>query len=1511
MAIDNLKIAESIKKLQESILVILDSQTKSQRTQLEVSKQLAESIASVSTNSQGATDQLGRTQESLQKAAEAAEKLGSSKSMNMFEGSLKKSTSQSGKLNAALRSAAKTAPQFGVMVGIFEGFAEGINASVSAFRLFSSVGMGALDVVSQLAVGIISFPFRLLSGLIDFASKGGGDSGLRAQLEEIRKEFGSLKKTSGNAIVTIARSMKGELANTGLSVWRVFGNLAERLKAVAEYAKNLGPLFGVLSAQFVKNGEALGAYFKGLGLTEEGQRAVASRAHALGQDVTEVTRQMTNFSVQLGDQFGLSAKEISRDMGVMMADFEHFGGMAPQVLAQVSVYARRLGVDIKGLLGVVEQFDNFEGAATSAAQLTQAFGLQIDALEMLKEQDPAARTERLRKAFFAAGRSIEGMTRQERALLTQQTGLEASSLDLIFSQKNQALSYDQVKKKSEGARKSQLTQEEALSKLSDAIERMVKSGSGPSGGFFERFFQGFERGIVMSRDFRQIMINIRLALRQTYRAGVEVGRMFVNLFPGIQQVFKGLAGLFDRAKFTKMTGSLKTIFESFFKSLTGSNSKSSFHNLMENLKEMFWNYFDSATPEGKGILDGVKNFSKAASVILAGMITEIANGLTKGITFITDLLSGRTKLGGGGAASGALGFVGELLEPIVGALKAAWPPIVEALSRLWDEEVWPRVSQFLRDNAGRITMVLFGPALLRTISTGLAAAFSGALSTAVTEGVKGMFSSAAKGAVEAGAKALVGQGTAAATAAAAETAAATAGLGTASKAASAAANLTSMLKTAAIITGGVLLIIAAIAGLAEYMRWRKLTPTQMLTSAAVVATAGLVMIELAGALAIVSQAGNLIQASMSGVLAGLAAVGVVGLAMVAGIALLVDTLKEYQPSQVNNALKAMVAGSAFILAATGVVIGAMGIGALLIGTGGTGILALGVGLATIGTVVELMVVEIENIIDKVGALRIPSNFDRNFQIFTMTLESVGTFGALIAQISESSSNSSLAGWFTGSGADDQIRTLESLKGFMSEMSTVLLGIVQDVLRQVSALSAAPAQFQKAELFSRIMSSLSDAAQNLMPPESFMQTSGILGGIFGANVSARLKSLGEFIEVVTTSLQGTLTTVVAQFAKIASGVSITEGTKYAFDVVGNILTTLATLARNMMQIVNTQYSGLTEAELKSRLPVITGVISGMMNTIFGQGSSGLITSIGAIIRVMTTALSGLSERDATRLKTLGPVLTAAFEAIATIGATTAQLGTLIEGMPAEARGSALGTINSIVGTMLYGIRDVISSIVTSTKGLFTGLSKGDAANLNTGVTSFKGMLEAISTLPQTISGLWDMVSKGGTETEYEPLRQRFGSIISLFHDDGSSPGFPTLLREISAAFDSVPMVEDPSGRIGRLAKNFEAVSTITNLVKGVSENIDLIRSASITGIGNDLKAMVDEVNAISHKLGTVDTVNLKTNLKSLANNLGLGSNEELTITNRNFNIKVKLEVKIDAAELERVLVGRPDTTIQHS
>jgi hypothetical protein len=175
--------------------------------------------------------------------------------------------------------------------------------------------------------------------------------------------------------------------------------------------------FTLFKRLFVENGERIGAYIKGLGLSEEGQAALAESAIKTGKSLQEIGREITTYAFQMGEAFGINGKQISRDVGAMMADVNNFGNLSVQTLTNVSVFARRLGVEFKALLGVVDKFDNFEQAAEGVAHLSQAFGLQLDTLQLLNAQDPAERIEMLRKSFFEAGRSVENMTRQERALL--------------------------------------------------------------------------------------------------------------------------------------------------------------------------------------------------------------------------------------------------------------------------------------------------------------------------------------------------------------------------------------------------------------------------------------------------------------------------------------------------------------------------------------------------------------------------------------------------------------------------------------------------------------------------------------------------------------------------------------------------------------------------------------------------------------------------------------------------------------------------------------------------------------------------------------------------------------------------------------------------------------------------------------------------------------------------------------------------------------------------------------
>jgi len=1516
VAVDNIEIAKQLKKLQEELNDLVESQTKSLQSQLDITKQIADSMGQVSSNSGDTIGNIQKTQEALEKGADAAQKLGGKGTMNKFEAALKKSSKSSESLGGSLKKSLKLLPGFAAFGGIWNGFTAGISGTVNALKLFGGATSTALEALGQLALAVFTFPFRILSILTDFASQGGGDSGLRQALEDIRKEFGDLRKSGSRAIVDISRGMKGELANTGISVWRTFGRLAERLKTIAEYAKNMGNVFTAISRQFVAHGEVIAAYIKGLHLTEEGQKALAIRSHATGTSLVELGREIANYSVQLSDSFGLNAAEVSADMGEMMADFEHFGSLAPQVLAQVSVYARRLGVDVKGLLGVIEQFDNFEGAATSAAQLTQAFGLQLDALQLLKAEDPAERTEMIRKSFFAAGRSIENMTRQERALLATQTGLDASAVDLVFSSKNQGLSYDQVKKKSEAAQKSQLTQAESLQKIAGAIERLVRSGSMGGGGFFERFFQGFERGLTRSHEFREIMVNIRIALRETYRAGIAVGQAFVKMFPGVRQLLQGIADLFDRERFRKMTMELRRIFSSFFASLTSTSGRDSFKNLMERLKSMFWNYFSASTPAGRGILEGVRKFSKAAAVIIAGLVREAAKGITSGIHFITDLLSGRKSLGATAAAGGALGFIMDLLEPIIDALKEAWPPIVEALQQLWTEEVWPRVRDFLSDHWLAIGALLFGPTIVRSLAGGIAGAVGGAFTKGLTQGaMAGVSEFATSGSVRSslskGISAVFSGGSGGVTAGI--TSAGTAATAATTSPAANPAATGSALRVAGFIAIGMLAIVLGIWAIAEIMKQRDISPAQMLTAAGVMAVAGLVMLELSGVISVIAGVGSVIEGLVPQFLAGMVALGVVSVAMGIGVVLMVNALSGFTPQQLALSAVAMAAGGAFFLAAAAVLAIATTVGLGLLS--GVGIAAALAGFAALSMTTKAMVEQVQNIIHEVTQLIIPGDFDRKFSIFTEALKAITTFGTLISTISESSSHSSLWGWVTGGAADDQIAVLRQLGETMDHMGDAMIELVRGVLQQVSTLKASPAALRKAELFGTIMTALGSMMTAIQAPAALFEGGGLLASIIGTDLASNFSNYSTFIENMGVSLGNIITQVVGLFTGPLANITFAEGAAENFQVIGHILEVLGALGRSMITTITNNFSHLKGGEFTARIAEVSSAVATMMTGIFTGGSGGLIATIGTLMTQLVGAVSGISAGDATKLTTLGPVLVSAFQAIASISQTVADVSALTAGIPPAQQGEALGTVNVIIQNLFAGIHDIVTTLLTSMREVFSGMSRSESAALKTGVEAFKSAIEAVVMLPGALKTLYDTLSEGATTDENATIMGRLGNMIGLFYERGEGhTSLPEFFRVVARAFNSLPEITgDPTTKLEALSKGLTSLNEIANIpfaemITGIEANTASLRDGAFMQLRTNLKAMIDEVNCIATDLGALPTVEINTSLKALAGRLGLGDSAELTITNRNFAINVSVNVTMDAADLETALTRRPDSTI---
>ena len=377
----------------------------------------------------------------FESASESAKEAGSGMDSALQKASdkINSTTDSAKKLGGGFGDISKEMTKLNAGISIVGGIGKAIsfvaNSALAALQTIQGIGSGIFEIGKS----VLAFPFKLLDGLISMASVSGSNE-LAQELEEIRKQFGYLNKTAGGTIIELAKNMKGELTNTGLSVWRTFGNLVERLRYFREYAQKLGETIDAVFRDLsVSQAEALGAFNKGLGFTDEGLKGVAQRSLATGENLNEINRQIGNYSIQLSKAFGVSMKLVSRDVGNMIADFEHFGHMAVKEMTQASVFVRRLGIDVKALGKLVDKYMNFEDAANSAAQLSQAFGLNVDAFKLMQEQDPAKKLEMLRKGFFATGRTIENMTAQERRLLAQQTGLSESELSLAFAQKNRAL----------------------------------------------------------------------------------------------------------------------------------------------------------------------------------------------------------------------------------------------------------------------------------------------------------------------------------------------------------------------------------------------------------------------------------------------------------------------------------------------------------------------------------------------------------------------------------------------------------------------------------------------------------------------------------------------------------------------------------------------------------------------------------------------------------------------------------------------------------------------------------------------------------------------------------------------------------------------------------------------------------------------------------------------------------------------------------------------------------------
>lgn len=667
----NLDVQKGINEAIAARTALLSKQTDIIKGQVQLAVELCKALKCEDLDSiTSRTQEISNALSASQKEAKGLEG-----SLTSTSGAAQKAAKSTQKVEKQVNRLEEAAKSFGDIAG--EAFSRTMSQLDSLTSLTGAVGRGVFGI----AQSIIAIPLGIFSKLLGMASDLASQTDpLREAMEDVRKTFGDLNRAEARQTLDAfdnIRESAGSLAGSGLALSKVYGygreGLATALRDVLQTAEAMGPVFGALGDQFTDNAASLLVMQKGLGMTGDDMKAFGSFALMSGQNVNDVLLETANMSLQMGEKFGISSKLIGKDMAYMTQNIGKFGSMTKTQMATATVYVRKLGLEIKDVEGLIGVFDDFEGAATAASKLAQAFGMNVDAMQMMQEQDPAKRLDSLRQAFAATGKSIESMSRQEKALLAQTAGLDENTVSLALSTENMGMSYDEIQKAAEESGDKQLSQAEIMQKTSENIERLIQNLNQTTGSFLDTFLNGFMKGISQTKEFKAMMQSLSKALVEVFKFGMDVGKIFVDMFPGIKDMMGGVTGFFNPKKIRELLNGFIEPIKQFFSDLSKDPVKAT-EKFMKTIKEKLLNFFDSKSADGSKFLDGMKSFGKAMAGILGAMGKYLITAAADAIKGLAEYLRNPK-----GLSDSAKDGIGSIIGPMVGAIMDALPALGSAL----------------------------------------------------------------------------------------------------------------------------------------------------------------------------------------------------------------------------------------------------------------------------------------------------------------------------------------------------------------------------------------------------------------------------------------------------------------------------------------------------------------------------------------------------------------------------------------------------------------------------------------------------------------------------------------------------------------------------------------------------------------------------------------------------------------------------------------------------------------
>ena len=483
------------------------------------------------------------------------------------------------------------------------------------------------------------------------------------ELFDISEKYGS---GAGSAIKSFADTASASMLEfrdiTSDSV-KLFGTgangISERAKVAAQRLNEMGAYADIFGESLAAKADGSAVQFEFmekslriLGMTAEDVAYTAQEAAKSGVSINTILMD-TQVSLQnVAKSSGVNAKTISKNFNVLRKDIINFGHLTTTQLQQTSAELVKMGLSAQDAAQMFGKLDTFESAAQMSAMLSQSFGMNLDALKLIRAENPKEIFEDLRTAMMSTGRSFEQLNRHEKSLLASTTGMSATALKSLMDFRDAGMSYEEAMKKMK-ENSPEERQFKAFDKMSGSLKEIKNIMQDTS--FFSSFFKGLRTAIGYASGIDKSFIRVSKRMEDFYLGALKLGKDkdlmegFGKAFEPIKETINALIGtggndkgLFDINKVVKTFKPFMTKFTNILGD-TFSGEKS-VYRLQKEFSKMMNESFDfkkiMQSPDNPAmtlIKTGGKlvgQVLKGFAVIGPGLIDSMADGFEGLVNFL-------------------------------------------------------------------------------------------------------------------------------------------------------------------------------------------------------------------------------------------------------------------------------------------------------------------------------------------------------------------------------------------------------------------------------------------------------------------------------------------------------------------------------------------------------------------------------------------------------------------------------------------------------------------------------------------------------------------------------------------------------------------------------------------------------------------------------------------------------------------------------------------------------------